>query len=37
MDFDLTEDQQLLTETLNRLLADHYDFEQRLVSRAQSR
>ena len=29
MDFDLTEDQQLLTETLNRLLADHFDFEKR--------
>ncbi|MGO9512689.1 MAG: acyl-CoA dehydrogenase family protein [Steroidobacteraceae bacterium] len=29
MDFDLTEDQQLLSETLARLLADHYDFEHR--------
>ena len=29
MDFDLTEDQQLLTQTLDRLLADHYDFERR--------
>jgi pimeloyl-CoA dehydrogenase small subunit len=29
MDFDLTEDQQLLTQALERLLADHYDFEQR--------
>lgn len=29
MDFDLTEDQQLLTQTLERLLADHYDFERR--------
>ena len=29
MDFDLTEDQQLLSQTLERLLADHYDFEHR--------
>jgi pimeloyl-CoA dehydrogenase small subunit len=29
MNFDLTEDQQLLTQTLDRLLADHYDFERR--------
>jgi pimeloyl-CoA dehydrogenase small subunit len=29
MDFDLTEDQLLLTQTLDRLLADHYDFERR--------
>jgi pimeloyl-CoA dehydrogenase small subunit len=29
MDFDLTDDQRLLTQTLERLLADHYDFERR--------
>jgi len=29
MDFDLTEDQRLLTESVNRLLADQYAFEQR--------
>lgn len=29
MDFDLSEDQQLLTQTLERLLAQHYDFERR--------
>src|SRR6201993_4658108 len=29
MDFDLTEEQRLLKESLDRLLADHYAFEQR--------
>lgn len=29
MDFDLNEDQQLLTQTLERMLANHYDFDAR--------
>ena len=29
MDFDLTEEQRLLRESLDRLLGDHYEFEQR--------
>jgi pimeloyl-CoA dehydrogenase small subunit len=30
MDFDLSEEQQLLQDSVGRLLADHYDFEARL-------
>ena len=29
MDFDLSDDQRLLQDSLARLLADHYDFEAR--------
>src|SRR4028118_2034119 len=29
MDFDLTEEQRLLKDSVDRLLADRYDFEQR--------
>ena len=29
MDFDLSEEQQLLRDSVGRLLADHYDFEAR--------
>jgi len=36
MDFDLSEDQRLLREGIERLLAEHYDFEQRKRYRAES-
>ena len=29
MDFDLTDEQRLLRESVDRLLADHYDFAKR--------
>ena len=29
MDFDLTDEQRLLKDSVDRLIADHYEFEQR--------
>src|SRR5262245_26617672 len=37
MDFDLTEEQTLLRDSVTKLLADSYSFEQRKAMRSQSR
>ena len=36
MDFDLSEEQRLLKESLDRLIGDRYDFEQRKTLRAEA-